>query len=69
MALALRHLQLVYYAERTEDSVGANSRNVFIHRTVDLTVERDVPIDHDDADRSRWIDGVFAEHGIAIDGS
>src|SRR5579862_1065581 len=59
--------ELVLYREGAKNLVRSHSGHSLIHRTVDRAVERYMAVGQDDADWPRGIDGVLAQHRIAID--
>src|ERR1041384_5521565 len=66
-SLRFIHHQFVVHAEGTEQLASSDSGDLLIHRTVDLAVQGHVSVRYDDANRTRRIHGVLAQHWIAID--
>src|SRR5581483_8588434 len=67
--VVLIHRQMVFHAEGTRYAVDPDTRNGLVHFVLHRTVQADMPVVHDDANRTRRISRILAQHRVAVDGA
>src|ERR1043165_6743193 len=68
-SLRFIHHQFVVDAEGAEQLASSDSGDLLVHRRVDLAVQGNVSVRHDDADWASRIHCILAQNRVPIDGA